>query len=192
MTGVRFIAGIAVGWIFTAAAGGGAEADFATARGWSFLTWGMTLAQAKAAFAAAGVKAGEKLMSKDGTRILKFARDGWEGSVYFDVGGRMGQILFQSPYLNNEEKAAAITAAFVAHYGPAHETRTISYGDGERTDNFYIWRNETTVLTVTVAHYARAGTWLVWENYVPAAPPGADEGPVIPGEWINRPPDFGE
>lgn len=170
-----------------------AAADFADVRGWSFITWDMGAAQVKAALKAQGIRFQEKLLHKDGVVVLAFVRDGWDGSVYFD-GGKVSQILFQSPHFATAEEAAAAIATYTAQYGPAHETRTLSYGDRVRADTFYIWRNDATVLTVTAAHYIREGKWVVWENYVPAAPAGGreDKGPAFPGEWMNQPPDMGE
>ncbi|MBI4616105.1 MAG: hypothetical protein HY720_20985 [Planctomycetes bacterium] len=145
------------------------KARWAGVKGWDPLEWGMGLDGARKALAGAGVRFDERFMAKDGTTHVVFARaDGWRAVVYFDAEGKMTQILFESPSLANEKDAIASVERLSARFGPPCETRPAAYSDATRTDTHHVWRNATTVLTVTVAHYLEADEWIVWEGYVPA------------------------
>lgn len=145
------------------------QATFRQVAGWQMLRWEMRLPAARQALKAAGVPFRERPMHKDGTTHLLLDSGGWAGVVYFDQDERMVQILFQSPYLKTEPAARDALARLEQLYGPAAERRRQRYRDEQRLDEFHVWRNAATVLTVTLARYLARDEWVVWEAYTPAA-----------------------
>lgn len=144
------------------------QSTFEAVKGWGVLRWEQKLKEARESLKKTGVPFEEKQMHKDGTTVFLLNREGWEGTVYFDEKNRMTQILFQSPYFKRESEANAAVKKFEKQFGVAQETKNQTYSDGERTDTFYIWKNRSTLVTLTKAHYLKKKQWVVWENYTPA------------------------
>jgi hypothetical protein len=141
---------------------------FEQVSGWKVLRWDMSLPDARKALEGARMPYEEKLLVKDGKRLLKLVENGWEITVYFDEKGRMVQILLQSSYLKSRSEVDAIVESMQTRYGKAHDMNSISYKDENRSDTNYIWKNGTTELTLDVAHYLQRDEWVVWEIYTPA------------------------
>ena len=138
--------------------------------GWSFLRWGMDVAGARAAFAAAGVPCDEHFMAKDGTTHLVVDRGGWEGVAYFDVGRSLTEVLFQSPPFATAAEARRRLTELTAQYGADFEYDDAAYRDERRADVRYTWRLGATTVRLLVAHYLEDGEWVAWESYRPARP----------------------
>ena len=172
----------------TATAAWGA-ATFDSFGGWENLPWGMTVAAAHAALAAAGARPELHDFPKDGTSILRFEREGWEkATAYFNDRGFLCQVLLQSPPVNTGAEARGREAVVEALYGAPTSTRAARYGP-DREDAFYVWENDRTVLTVTLAHYIQDGNWIVWEEYLPVTtPPSLEIPPNAPGPELLNPP----
>lgn len=144
-----------------------AQAEFKSIHGWGVLHWEQGVKAASEALKKANIPFEKKLMHKDGTTVFILKRENWEGTVYFDEKGRMTQILFQSPYFKHESEAQASIKKVEDQFGPADEVRNQPYHDSLRRDTFYLWKNSSTLLILTKAHYLQKKQWVVWENYEP-------------------------
>ncbi len=166
-----------------------AAGSFDAFAGWENLPWGMTLEAATAALAAAGARPELHDFPKDGTSVIHFERDGWEKAIaYFNDRGLLCQVLLQSAPVKTEAAARAREAAIETRWGAPASTRAAHYGP-DREDVFFVWENDQTVLTVTLAHYVQDGHWIVWEEYLPVTPPPSLE--IPPGEpegYLLNPP----